>query len=1139
MANVTKISVNEQEYAIRGTLYDELGNNTDGPLTQLAISNIINDMKSEMISWKSVSAGTIINGIVTTNLSNVSYPNGRWLTTNAKYKGYFKAVNPGDVYKVTSNNTSSASVYILETNSIVDNEEPDYIDGYDRLTSLYRPQAGKSIFFTIPEGAGYLWVQTLNNNVDCKPNLYIAQKSVQEESAENASELTRLSGLLNNNTDDIDQVKSVLKEVPLKSVTVFEPTYCDGYIASKKNGSSGNQKKICNLSAIYAKKGDAVTIIPNTELLSEGEYFTYGLWESNRTSYLPATTNLTTSNGLLEAHQGVTNTDTNASFTINNSATTMVHICIAKWSSDKVEQVLQPASGYEAGGLFKVQVTNYDALDYRIPILENDRDEQHEQIVGMLEMLAKKGTTFASVGMGNYVSFSNYGPIGYDSTAKTFKIEAKSDSKYGIIVCPVTKGQVIRRTVSSTVNRTIYYGFTQTEITAENIENIVDTEEQDGIIFDHAIRATGKSFDNIITVPYDGWMVYYRYNQNWNSDQKLWNLVSYPDINKLNELLDTLEEKPLEGTTIYEPTYCPGNIASKWNGTAGNKSFMCNLSGIYAKKGNIVTIKPNEEFLDEGQYYIIGYTETDHTTPVSATTNIATYLKRYDIESSATNRKFTFEVTSENCSMVYFVIGKRNSAGTNVSLQRKTVDGVTTEITYEPGELFTVEVTNTNAIDYRLDTLENIVGSNDNNVISLHNKKETLFKLNNLRRVGFSTTLLTPGNLNFIHFSDIHQGEANNYNNLSRIMEYFNEYSDYIDFVLNTGDFVPDAFADYQTKDGSSRLQSSAIAISANKGYDMNYVINVIGNHDTALKYSPNVAETYDWVAYCGLGPQYGEYGFIPDSSNPNIARDGYANAYDRYIKPFVEGWESLAKPSGSPETTLIQPENAESEGKCYYYKDFYRGTYNSVAYYVRLIVIDVMDLTKIGANNISQCEQMNWLRTVLNASMNIDNKNYSVIVASHYGFISDGERVRCPFSTILDEELANTGFMSIVMEVIGDFVANGGKFACLLAGHVHKDVFGYYKHIVTNNNETVVYRLPVIRIDTACVVGQSGSKLMPHRVDDKSYDLFNVFSIDPLKKKWCIFRVGADFDSMLHHIGTMSHSYANLSNENNLLAYW
>ena len=197
------------------------------------------------------------------------------------------------------------------------------------------------------------------------------------------------------------------------------------------------------------------------------------------------------------------------------------------------------------------------------------------------------------------------------------------------------------------------------------------------------------------------------------------------------------------------------------------------------------------------------------------------------------------------------------------------------------------------------------------------------------------------------------------------------------------------------------------------------------------------------------------------------------------------------------------------------------------------------MDLTKIGANNISQCEQMNWLRTVLNASMNIDNKNYSVIVASHYGFISDGERVRCPFSTILDEELANTGFMSIVMEVIGDFVANGGKFACLLAGHVHKDVFGYYKHIVTNNNETVVYRLPVIRIDTACVVGQSGSKLMPHRVDDKSYDLFNVFSIDPLKKKWCIFRVGADFDSMLHHIGTMSHSYANLSNENNLLAYW
>ena len=902
-------------------------------------------------------------------------------------------------------------------------------------------------------------------------------------------------------------------------------------------------------------------------------------------------------------------------------------------------------------------------------------------LVNLVEQLGESGSLSE---LFPYTLYQGYKPT-YDAETNTLSFATTSDTKYRAYVMPVRKGVVYRRVASSSVNRTVYVGYTQNEIASG--DDLV------GTTFEHVTGEVARmSFDTVSVAPYDGLMVLYLYVQDWvsgstvnskldlsvlkedvkveadgeeqtvnatagqflrvsngkivansgtgwrvtdlidveghfkiniyatltTSDDNYDNLYGgvfysdeegtqliaspkhvitlassesngwlslevpgnaktfriqlnrstiytnnttryyftemvvigdairsiytktdaiksvearvaglesavgeYPSADVLVGVVDELEEVPLRGSTAYAPTYCPGNIASKRNGNSGNSKRMCNLSPIYAKKGDKVRIVPNEELLGEGEHFSCGFYETDLSTPLTVTGNLAAAHKLRGVEPSATQNTMSYTVQQDACTMVYVVCTKW-SGSTELSLQG---------VDYEAGELFTVEVTNVDAVDYRLEALESGMGGGTD-VVSVHGRQETLFRLENLRENGLTSSVLTPGRLNFIHFSDIHQGQAQA-GNLARIMDYFNEYAAYLDFVLNTGDFVPDAFAQYSG--GACSKQSSAIRLAENKGYDMGKVLNVMGNHDTALKNPPYTnpygsGSSYDWTRYCGRGPEEGEEGYFGSEGC----------AYDRYIKPYAEAWEALAKPAGSPAVTLVQPEDAETEGKCYYYKDFYRGmnSGSGVSYFVRLVVVDVMELEMLSAvrgESLADCGQMVWLREVLDASLDADNKNYTVVLASHYGALT--ERVGCPFTTLHTDSLANgkAAYVGPVLDAVGGFVAQGGHFAFMLAGHIHYDLFGIYSYV----SGGVTYRLPVLRVDTASAVGQAGDRYMPHRTSDKSWDLFNVVSIDPYRKRWCVFRVGADLDSMMRHIGSMTYYYGDLTRDNNVLASW
>lgn len=131
-----------------------------------------------------------------------------------------------------------------------------------------------------------------------------------------------------------------------------------------------------------------------------------------------------------------------------------------------------------------------------------------------------------------------------------------------------------------------------------------------------------------------------------------------------------------------------------------------------------------------------------------------------------------------------------------------------------------------------------------------------------------------------LHFTDIH-GDAEN---LKRIKEFKDAYSEYIDEVVHTGDAVYSTWSDpfdFWAEAGAGEF------------------LNTLGNHD--VKFSDSAGNTLD-------------------VSNQEV--------YNRYFAPFINSWN------------VVQPENAEENALMYYYKDIDKGSGRERAK-LRLIVLD------------------------------------------------------------------------------------------------------------------------------------------------------------------------------------------------------
>lgn len=321
-------------------------------------------------------------------------------------------------------------------------------------------------------------------------------------------------------------------------------------------------------------------------------------------------------------------------------------------------------------------------------------------------------------------------------------------------------------------------------------------------------------------------------------------------------------------------------------------------------------------------------------------------------------------------------------------------------------------------------------------IFNFNDADENLVKLYDLKkRFGASFDPLI-----LLYFSDIH----GNAENLRRIVEYRDFFGVLIDDTIHDGDIVQD------NVDATSFDFWGEVAGTDN-------ILQVIGNHDII----------------------YSE-GFEHDANYP----------YVTYFKPYID-----ANDWG----TIVQPDDAEANNLCYYYKDY-------ATQKIRLIVLD-------NFNNIST--QASWLADVLADAI---TNEMSVVIAVHY-MPTLTENFDTGFNTDTRLYAKSGGDLNAnFIDAVSSFINNGGEFICWLTGHEHKDYCGVHEDSGT--------RQVVLNID--CAALRNDSPVRYRAAYTKSQDAFNILSINPYKKTIQMFRVGNDWNGMMKHIGTICIDYAN-----------
>ena len=193
------------------------------------------------------------------------------------------------------------------------------------------------------------------------------------------------------------------------------------------------------------------------------------------------------------------------------------------------------------------------------------------------------------------------------------------------------------------------------------------------------------------------------------------------------------------------------------------------------------------------------------------------------------------------------------------------------------------------------------------------------------------------------------------------------------------------------------------------------------------------------------------------------------------------------------------------TSGKTYYYKDYPSSK-------VRLIVLNNM------LSDAENADQLSWFDTVLAGAKTL---GYTVLVATHFpnGW-GDAPALKCNFTDI-DATIYSAQFLRGTYQTkLRDFRVNGGKFACYIGGHVHKDVM--------KTNEDIPNQVGVM-ID-ACSITQSMAYSDIYRTSgDRTADLANVFVLDASSNTIKVIRVGADRNRYLVSRKTISINYETL----------
>lgn len=314
-----------------------------------------------------------------------------------------------------------------------------------------------------------------------------------------------------------------------------------------------------------------------------------------------------------------------------------------------------------------------------------------------------------------------------------------------------------------------------------------------------------------------------------------------------------------------------------------------------------------------------------------------------------------------------------------------------------------------------------------------------------------------PKCFTLLHFSDVHRDTAN----MERLMAFANQFPNEIQEIVFTGDLQPFRYeesVDYWGTMGFGKVLFS------------------MGNHEVYTN-NPSGYPASDIEQGTGQ-PQ-----------NQVIS----PLAYDKYIAPYLTQLGSIVQPTG------IDDSSSPYYKVCYYYKDY-------TDYPIRIINLNSQ---KWDDN------QKTWLISVLADS---NNNNKHVIIMEHNPIVQGGGHDNMNGCTFVDLTYGVTGWNSNnteVIDVVSNFIDNGGIFVCWLTGHVHTDNIG------------LVHRdARQIDLNITCASHNNLSPAAETPVDTFMQDAFNIVSIDTDSKILKVYRIGRIYDRFLQHHESCSIKY-------------
>ena len=256
------------------------------------------------------------------------------------------------------------------------------------------------------------------------------------------------------------------------------------------------------------------------------------------------------------------------------------------------------------------------------------------------------------------------------------------------------------------------------------------------------------------------------------------------------------------------------------------------------------------------------------------------------------------------------------------------------------------------------------------NILHLNDRSIVTERLEQTKTSGYNVN-----NLVLLHFSDIHGSTAN----ITRLLEFFASYSQYIDGIIHTGDSVSQYFSNANPFD----------TVGGNE------VMNVIGNHDCWIQ-----GDTWPKPYNATAAQVYAKFFVGSDSDNP-----------------YINSW-GIESPG---------------ENLCYYYKDY-------SDYGIRLIVLDALHydsaqetwfsntLSDAKANNLSVVASAHYPAQSGLTSFDCTFASIDHIIDPVQTPSGDGQMERLPDS---------------VFDIVDTYVNGGGEFICWIVGHAHYDQIG------------------------------------------------------------------------------------------------